>query len=189
MVKSYRRSTKIALIVGILVILALISYFIRNVVGLNFHLYSVSFGPFFEEAFKGAVILLFFTLIFKNSDLKERLDTRRNWFIGGVLIGLFIGLYEAFIEYSPSLYRIIPTFNHIFWSAIVATGIWFYINSEGEWKLLKLTIPYGTASISHILWNYHSYLIKAKGQEAIFGAITWIIILASLVFIWKVDEF
>lgn len=185
-----RLRKKFLLTILFIIILAIISYILRNIIGINFHLYAVSAGPFFEEAFKGGTVLLFFLiLLLSNEQMASKLDSKKNWFIAGSLIGLFIGLYEAFIEYSSGLHRIIPTFNHIFWSAIVCTGIWIAMKSEREWKLLKLTIPYTLASISHIFWNYHSYLEGIKNSELAFGLMTWILILTAIIFVLKIERY
>lgn len=145
-------------------------------------------GPFFEEASKGAVILFFFLIILiSDYSLREKIDSKKAWFVAGALFGLFIGLYEAFIEYSPGLYRVIPTLNHVFWTALVSTGIWLSMKSSQEWELAKLFIPYSLISVSHIFWNYHSFLEGVKENELTFGTITWIFVLLAFLFIWRID--
>jgi hypothetical protein len=150
------------------------------------NLYRVSVGPFLEEAFKGGVVFLFLFMFSLNPKFKEKLVHKKYWLIAGMLVGLFIGLWETFIDYSPGIYRLIPTLNHVFWTAIVAGGIWFFMHASKH-KIEGLGVSYVGASILHALWNYHAFIENTTGSEFTLGAISFILTVIALFLVWKFD--
>ncbi|PIU14677.1 MAG: hypothetical protein COT21_00560 [Hadesarchaea archaeon CG08_land_8_20_14_0_20_51_8] len=175
--------------VALLAVLSLISSYFLNVVAIGIDRYSVSVGPFLEEAFKGGAIFLFSLMILLSYPrLKKTLNSKRYWLLLGALVGLGIALWEAFVQYSPGLHRVVPSLNHICWTAMVGGGIWLYMQAGHKWKLERLILPYMAAVISHIFWNYYVYLNERIGsQEPMFAGIAWVIILATLFAIWKTE--
>jgi len=167
-------------------------FFIQNYClvqkNMNADLYSVSVGPFLEEAFKGGVVSLFLFIIFPmNPKFKEKLAQKRCWLIAGMLFGLFIGLWETFVDYSPGIHRLVPTLNHTFWTAIVAGGIWLFTHASKH-KFEGLVISYVGASILHALWNYHAFIEKTTGSEFTLGAISFLLTVIALFLVWKFDK-
>jgi len=187
-------TSNLFLTIALFTVLSLISSY--YVVAIGADRYGVSVGPFLEEAFKGGAIF-FFSLIILLSyprskkmypSLKKALDSKRYWLLLGALVGFGIALWEAFVEYSPGLHRVVPSLNHVCWTAIVGGGIWLYMQANRKWKLERLILPYVAAVISHIFWNYYVYLDERVGsQEPMFAGIAWVINLATLFAIWKTD--
>lgn len=170
----------------LLVTLSSISFYFLKLAPIGFNRYSVSIGPFLEEAFKGgAAFLLSLTILLGYPRLKRTLDSKRYWFLLGALIGLAIALWEAFAEYSPGLHRVIPSLNHICWTATVGGGIWISMRGKREWRLLKLMLPYMAVVSLHVLWNYHAYLEEIEGSEFILGGVSFVLTLCALFVIWK----
>lgn len=170
----------------LLATLTLIQLYFLEVVVIGVNRYSVSIGPFLEEAFKGGVIFLFslmFLLSYPN--LKKTLDSKRYWLLAGALVGLGIALWEAFGEYSPGLHRVVPSLNHICWTAAVGGGIWISMRGKRKMKLLKLALPYLAVVILHILWNYHAYLEEIGEPEPILGGVSSGLTLCVLFVVWK----
>ncbi|KXB02848.1 hypothetical protein AKJ43_00295 [candidate division MSBL1 archaeon SCGC-AAA261D19] len=175
--------------VGILLFLFTIAVLGEVIQGYLFEtktLYAVSVGPVLEEALKGGVLLLFFMAMSLSSpDFKKRLSSKEAWLVGGALTGLLIGLLEDWIDYSLSLSRLVPTLNHMVWTSLVGLGIFLYIKSEEKRSLDKIAIPYTIAVVSHVLWNYHAYLIGMGRQDIVFGALPWIISIGAIGIIWR----
>lgn len=181
---------------ALLVTLSLISFYFLEFSTIGFNRYSVSIGPFLEEAFKGGLIFLISLTILLSyprlkkkypslKNLKKTLNSKKYWFLLGAWVGVGIALWEAFVEYSPGLHRVIPSLNHICWTATVGGGIWISMRGKREWRLLKLMLPYMAAVHLHILWNYHSYLEKIEGSEFILGGVSFVLTLCALFIVWK----
>lgn len=182
---------------ALLVMLSLISFYFLELSTLGFNRYSVSIGPFLEEAFKGGLVLLIsLTILLRYprlkkkysslKNLKKTLNSKRYWFVLGASIGLAIALWEAFVEYSPGLHRVIPSLNHICWTATVGGGIWISMREKREWKLSKLMHPYIAVVFLHILWNYYAYLERIRdSSEFILGGVSFFLTLCVLFVVWK----
>lgn len=184
--KQSKKQLTINFILTLALLVTLSSISSLELSAIGFDRYSVSIGPFLEEAFKGgAVFLLSLTILLGYPRLKKTLNSKRYWFLLGASIGLAIALWEAFAEYSPGLHRVIPSLNHICWTATVGGGIWISMREKREWKLLKLMRPYIAVVFLHILWNYHAYLDKNGGSEFILGGVSFVLTLCALFIVWK----
>jgi len=174
------------LTLALLVTLQLISFYFLEVAAIGFDRYSVSIAPFLEEALKGgAVFFLSLTILLSNPRLKKTLDSKRYWFLLGAGIGMTMALWEAFGVYSPGLHRVIPSLNHIFWTATVGGGIWISMRGKRKWRLSKLMFSFTAVAFLHVLWNYHAYLDKIEGSEFILGGVSFVLTLCALFIVWK----
>lgn len=146
--------------------------------------YKLSVGPFLEEAFKGGFVVFLFLLVLSlNPRIEEELDNKKLWLAAGMLIGLFVGLYETFVDYSPGLYRLIPTLNHALWATIVAGGIWFFAYASKH-KFEGLVASYVGVSLLHGLWNYHAYIETTTGSEFTLGGISFLLTVVAFFMVW-----
>jgi len=167
--------------------------FIQNYFYVQGHMdanhYRLFLGPFLEEALKGdALVFILLVMLFSanpkfEEKLLQKLVQKKYWLIAGVLVGLFFGLYETIVDYSLDLYRLIPTLNHVFWTAIVASGIWFFMYAHKH-KFEGLVASYAGASLLHVFWNYHAYVQNKTGSEFTLGAISFLLTVISLLIIW-----
>jgi hypothetical protein len=132
-----------------LLALAIIQPYARANMGL--HLYGTTLGPFVEEAFKGACVVLF-VFLFLYPPYAEKLKW---WVVTGMGVGLLFGLSETFLFYKLGLHRVLPTVGHVFWTTIMTVGIWWFKHVRRK-GLLYLGTSYVCASVLHVFWNYYN---------------------------------
>ncbi|KXA90022.1 hypothetical protein AKJ57_04565 [candidate division MSBL1 archaeon SCGC-AAA259A05] len=150
--------------------------------------YGVSVGPIFEEALKGgALMLLFVILLHSLPNSRDRLTSKEAWLVGGALAGLGFGLSEDWTTYSFSTARVVPTLNHSAWTALVGLGIWTYMDAGVRWNVGKVGIPFAIAAVSHMVWNYHAYLVGKGEEDIVLSALSWAMTFAALVVVWRTE--
>ena len=175
------RRAKLAALLGFMFALAAAQLVLVDGLGLSFWRYAVSGGPVMEEAFKAAALVWLGAVSLQRGAVRWWTG-KRGWVAAGALLGLSVGLWEMFVEYSPGLHRVIPAFNHVIWTAAVAGGIWLFLRTKDP---VKLMVPFLCAVVSHMIWNYHAYLEAVLGGEVLLGIVAIIIGVLGVVWVWR----